>query len=99
MALDPINQIFCSTLIALLRNDQQLGPALARTMLEVRALREAVSGLDPTFSDVLSEKRKVAEKAVQQTAGDSQVPSIEEMPQLLDGMIQLLQQLEKGETS
>jgi hypothetical protein len=60
MSYDLILRAVLETLIALSEQSQHQGEVLVGALLEVSALRASVEGLDPTFPDVLHEKRRLA---------------------------------------
>jgi|ERR1022692_353925 hypothetical protein len=75
---------------ASLEYSKQQNVALLAMMKEVLALRETVKALDPTFSNVLSQKRREKTKQM-----DSQFPQVAALPALLDEMKQELKGLQQ----
>jgi hypothetical protein len=75
---------------ASLEYSKQQNLALLAMMKEVLALRETVKALDPTFSDVLAQKRREKTKEM-----DSQFPQVAALPVLLDEMKQELKGLQQ----
>jgi hypothetical protein len=75
---------------ASLEYSKQQNVALLAMMNEVLALRETVKIFDPTFSNVLSQKRREKTKEM-----DSQFPQVAALPALLDEMKQELKGLQQ----
>ncbi len=97
MPLSPTDQIFCKALIALFQYQKQIGEMAFSTVQELRALRETVKGLDPTFVEVLAERQNAVAKAVRQKEQELGIPAIAAMQESIDQILQLLRQLENGE--
>jgi hypothetical protein len=75
---------------ASLEYSKQQNVALLALMKEVLALRATMKAFDPTFSDVLTQKRKEKTKEI-----DSQFPQVAALPVLLDEMKQALKGLQQ----
>ncbi|HEY6302084.1 MAG TPA: hypothetical protein VIX14_03365 [Terriglobales bacterium] len=96
MRSDAIDRAFCSSLIALLRLQKQIVPVFLDNVTEYRILKEAVKGLDPTFADVMKQKR---EETQNQITTDPRYAAMQDLLPAIDEMIETLQQLMHGEIS
>src|ERR1700694_419009 len=90
MSAPSIDSFYCSTLISLAQWSKAHTAALLDLTRELAALRDTVKALDPTFSDVLRQKREDRKKEISEVFPQSLQPQ-----ELHDELIQSLKELQR----
>lgn len=85
-----LDSFYCSVLISLAQWSKAHTAALLDLTREIAALRDTVRALDPTFSDVLRQKREDRSKEI----GEAFPQSLQPL-ELHDELIQSLKELQK----